>query len=99
MEYEKAQIVRSLAGHDKGELFCVLDRDGPYLLLADGKRRRADRPKRKKAMHVAHAGEFHHPALEKLRAGEGLSDSEIRRALAAFRADSKEGMALWQKTI
>ena len=27
-----AQIVRSLAGHDRGGLFCVLDTDGPYLL-------------------------------------------------------------------
>ena len=27
------QIVRSLAGHDKGALFCVLDTDGGYLLL------------------------------------------------------------------
>ena len=34
-----AQIVRSLAGHDRGGLFCVLDTDGPYLLLCDGKRR------------------------------------------------------------
>ena len=31
-----AQIVRSLAGHDRGGLFCVLDTDGPYLLLCDG---------------------------------------------------------------
>ena len=29
-----AQIVRSLAGHDRGGLFCVLDTDGPYLLLS-----------------------------------------------------------------
>ena len=37
MAYEKAQIVRSLAGHDKGDVFCILDTEGPYLLLADGK--------------------------------------------------------------
>ena len=44
-----AQIVRSLAGHDRGGLFCVLDTDGPYLLLCDGKRRKLENPKRKKA--------------------------------------------------
>ena len=43
-----AQIVRSLAGHDRGGLFCVLDTDGPYLLLCDGKRRKLENPKRKK---------------------------------------------------
>ena len=89
MEYAKAQIVRSLAGHDKGELFCVLDTDGTYLLLCDGKRRRTTHPKRKKGVHVACAGEFQHPALEKIRAGQEVSDSEIRRALAAFRAQSR----------
>ena len=40
-----AQIVRSLAGHDRGGLFCVLDTDGPYLLLCDGKRRKLENPK------------------------------------------------------
>ena len=48
-----AQIVRSLAGHDRGGLFCVLDTDGPYLLLCDGKRRKLENPKRKKAVHTA----------------------------------------------
>lgn len=89
MEFVRAQIVRSLAGHDKGELFCVVDAEGPYLLLADGKRRKASAPKRKKAIHTAFAGEFRHPALEKLRAGEQVSDSELRRALAAFREDAR----------
>ena len=60
-----------------------------YLLLADGKRRKTAAPKRKKAVHVACAGEFHHPALERIRAGEEAVDSEIRRALAAFRAESR----------
>ena len=89
MAYEKAQIFRSLAGHDKGDVFCILDTEGPYLLLADGKRRKTAAPKRKKAVHVACAGEFHHPALERIRAGEEAVDSEIRRALAAFRAESR----------
>ena len=52
-----AQIVRSLAGHDRGGLFCVLDTDGPYLLLCDGKRRKLENPKRKKAVHTAPAGD------------------------------------------
>lgn len=89
MEHANAQIVRSLAGHDKGELFCVIDTDGTYLLLCDGKRRRTAHPKRKKAVHTACAGEFQHPALDKIRAGQNVSDSEIRRALAAFRAQSR----------
>ena len=82
-----AQIVRSLAGHDRGGLFCVLDTDVPYLLLCDGKRRKLENPKRKKAVHTAPAGDFQHPVLDQLRTGGNLSNRDIRRALAAFRAE------------
>ena len=34
-----AQIVRSLAGHDRGGLFCVLDTDGGSWRTPNGKRR------------------------------------------------------------
>ena len=57
------------------------------LLLADGKGRRVTAPKRKKRMHAAHAGQFGHPALDKIEQGLPVSDNEIRRALAAFRAE------------
>ena len=87
MELEHPGIVRSLAGHDRGGLFCVLGADGPYLLLCDGKRRRVEAPKRKKAVHTADAGAFQHPVLEELRAGKLPTNRQVRRALAAFRAE------------
>ena len=82
-------IVRSLAGRDKDGLFCVVGTEGAYLLLCDGKRRRAERPKRKKAIHTAPGGETRHPCLDVSQAGGQLSDRAIRRALAAFRAESR----------
>ncbi|MGN0985958.1 MAG: hypothetical protein ACI4OU_05630 [Candidatus Enterenecus sp.] len=85
MRFEKAQIVRSLRGHDSGELFCVMDADGGWLLLADGKRRRVSRPKRKNAKHVVSAGGWKHPTIEKLRAGQAVGDRELRAALAEIR--------------
>ena len=78
------QIVRSLAGHDKGALFCVLDTDGGYLLLCDGKRRRLERPKRKKEKLL---GTLPQPRLAEFQAGINRSNRDIRRALAAFRAE------------
>lgn len=82
-------VIRSLAGHDKGQVFCVIAVEEPYLLLCDGKRRRLAAPKRKKRMHTEAAGAFDHPALQKLRRQEPVTDNEIRRALAAFRAQSR----------
>lgn len=85
MSFGKAQIVRSLAGRDKGSLLCVLDTDGDFLLLADGKRRRVATPKRKRAKHVELVGESCHPTIEKVRTGVPIQDRELRRALAALR--------------
>jgi len=82
---EKAQIVRSLAGRDRGDLFCVMNTEGDYLFLADGKHRKLENPKRKRAKHVAFVGEYSHPTIEKLRAGHPVGNQELRRALAALR--------------
>ena len=84
-------IVQATAGRDRDGNFCVVgvEQGRGRLLLADGKRRKVSRPKRKKLGHVKPlAGRphgFDHPAIQKLRQGEALSDRELRRALAAFR--------------
>lgn len=79
------QIVLSSAGHDKGKLFVVLSTDGDYLLLADGKGRKLDAPKRKKRKHIRSVGTSAHPAIQRLQRGEPVTDKMIRCALAAFR--------------
>ena len=94
MEIAKANIVRSEAGRDKGKLFYVLDVDGEYLLLADGKERRAERPKRKKRRHVRFVSAGAGSLCEKIRSEERITNSELRKALAAFRGEqdpSQEG--------
>lgn len=89
--YETGWLVRSQAGHDKGTLLCVAGREGDFLLLADGKRRKLAAPKRKKPGHVqaVDEGNFPHPALQALRRGEPVTDRALRRALAAFREESR----------
>ena len=56
MAVSVASVVESLNGRDKGNLLMVLKVEGEYLLLVDGKRRKVDHPKRKKAKHVADKG-------------------------------------------
>ena len=51
MDIVKANIVTSTAGRDKGEAFFVLATEGDFLLLADGKTRPVERPKRKRRKH------------------------------------------------
>ena len=52
MEISRADVVVSLAGRDKGQLFFVLDTDDLFVYIADGKGRRLEQPKRKKRKHV-----------------------------------------------
>ena len=85
MKMERAQIVRSLAGHDKGGLLCVMDTEGEFLFVADGKIRKVERPKRKRAKHVEAVRTPDHPTIEKFRAGHPVGNQELRRALAALR--------------
>ena len=47
-----ANLVQATAGREQGKYFFVLETDGEYLLLADGKSRRIEAPKRKKQKHV-----------------------------------------------
>ena len=85
MDIARYDVVRSAAGRDKGELFFVLETQGDFLLLADGRRRRVERPKRKKRKHVEAAGAPHTRTAEKIRCGEAVPNSELRRTLAQIR--------------
>ena len=53
MELKKGQVVLSLRGHDKGELFAVKDIANGKVLICDGKSRKLEKPKVKNVKHVA----------------------------------------------
>lgn len=44
--------VKSLAGHDKGEYFIILSEEGDFVLLADGRLRTVEKPKKKNKKHI-----------------------------------------------
>lgn len=52
MEFEKGTVVVSKAGRDKGYFMVVLDETDGYVIVADGKERPLDRPKRKNPRHL-----------------------------------------------
>ena len=87
MEIAKSNIVRSDAGRDKGKLFVVLAVEGEYLLLADGKSRKVETPKRKKRRHVLFVAADENRLAEKIRGEEKITNSELRRTLAGYRTE------------
>jgi len=90
MDIAISNIVRSTAGRDKGDLFFVLATEGDFLLLADGKQRRLENPKRKRRKHVELVEEGSGPAADKIRSSEKITNSELRKALAAVSGGNQD---------
>jgi len=83
-----ADIVISLNGRDAQKLFVVIETDKEYSLIADGKGRRFEKPKRKKNKHLRVDSKVSGVVAEKLAAGEKPTNNELRRALAAHVAEN-----------
>lgn len=84
MEVDKSSLIVSKAGRDKGQLFYVIDTDEQYVYLADGKSRKLEKPKRKKRKHVEQVPRTESRIAEKIRNGEKVLNSELRKELASF---------------
>ena len=82
-----SDVVVSTAGRDQGKLFYVVGTDPVYLMLANGKDRTLDKPKRKKRKHVAKVLRSETRVAEKLRLGDKVLNSELRRDLAYISRD------------
>ena len=87
MDIARSDIVRSIAGRDAGRLFFVLDADDEFLMLADGKTRRLEAPKRKKRKHTEFVERSVCRVAEKIRSEEKVTNSELRRTLAEYSED------------
>jgi len=84
MEVDKSSLIVSKAGRDKGQLFYVIDTDEQYVYLADGKSRKLEKPKRKKRKHIEQIPRTESRIAEKIRNGEKVLNSELRKELASF---------------
>ena len=77
-----SDVVQSTAGRDQGQWFYVIEADPIYLMLANGKDRTLEKPKRKKRKHVTKVLRSETRVAEKIRSGDKVLNSELRRDLA-----------------
>ena len=82
-----SDVVVSTAGRDQDTLFYVIGEDGLFLLLANGKDRPLDRPKRKKRKHVQKVLRAETRVAAKIASGDKVLNSELRRDLAYLSRD------------
>ena len=81
-DFNISDVVISTAGRDSGKLFYVIGTDSVYVILANGKDRTLDKPKRKKRKHIQKVLRSETRVAEKLRLGDKVLNSELRRDLA-----------------
>ncbi len=80
------RVAVATAGRDKGRRFAVIGCEGTeYVLLADGKGRKAERPKRKKLKHVRFEPWHIDPAI----LGGNTANAHLRKALSALENDQE----------
>ena len=84
MDIEKSDLVISLAGRDKGQVFFAVDADDVFVWIADGRGRKLEKPKRKKRRHVRRLPPTESRVAEKIRSGDKVLNSELRRELAVY---------------
>ncbi len=77
-----SDVVKSAQGRDQGQWFYVVGTEGEFLLLANGKNRTLEAPKRKKRKHVEKVLRSETRVAEKLRSGDKVLNGELRRDLA-----------------
>ena len=80
-----SDVVVSTAGRDRGQMFYVIGTEGVYTLLANGKDRPLEKPKRKKVKHVSKVLRAETRVAAKILAGDKVLNSELRKDLAYFR--------------
>ena len=100
MDIEIADIVISINGRDAGKRFVVIGTDKDYSLIANGKNRKLEKPKRKKNKHLKFENKASSFIEDKLTKNGKITNNELRRYLAEYAATncSEGGMQECQKT-
>lgn len=81
-KFKAGMLVRSLAGHDEGQIYVITGREDSYIYLVNGKNRTLDRPKVKKKKHVR--------LIQKEYNIAGINDAGIRRIIKEFVKEGKQ---------
>ena len=73
-------VVKATAGRDAGRLFVIVGAQGKDVLIADGKTRKLEKPKRKNIKHLR--------ATSTVLQTEDLTDRGLRRKLSAAQEEN-----------
>jgi len=83
-------VVKSRAGRDAGKHFVVLRVEDQTAFIADGALRPAERPKRKKRMHVHVTPHVLPQIAELLATDQPVESHHVRKALKSWAEKNEE---------
>lgn len=79
MRYGKGALAKSLAGHDKDNLFIIIEESGEYVSLVDGKKRTMEKPKCKNKKHIQVSHDIGEAQRRELIIEAKLTDEAVKR--------------------
>lgn len=76
------QLVKSNAGRDTGQIYLIVGILNPAAVwLADGRSRKAAKPKKKNIRHISVLGTIDNGVAAKIASGKMVTDEEIRQVV------------------
>jgi ribosomal protein L14E/L6E/L27E len=81
MEITVGMFVKSKAGHDKNQIYVVINCDDEYVYLSNGRLKTTEHPKKKKIKHIQLIG-YGNPENNNL-----LKNEDIKRAIKNYLAE------------
>lgn len=79
MEFKTGTIVKSMSGHDKGSFYAIVGSESGTPLIADGRRRKVEKPKKKNQRHISATNTVIEPAVL-----NGITNRKLRGVLHPF---------------
>jgi large subunit ribosomal protein L14e len=82
---EIGRIVEVIRGRDKGLYAVVIGYEGDrFVYIADGDKRKVDRPKKKNALHVKRTGEIAQEIADTLAQGGKVTNARLRYVIRQY---------------
>lgn len=89
VEYRKGYFAKSIAGHDKGKTYIIIEGTletgtEDFVLVSDGDRKKISTPKKKKTKHIQVVHQCDPRIEEKIGQKQEIKDEDIKRAIKSY---------------
>jgi len=91
MEQFEYTLAKSSAGHDKGSWYVIVKSEAGYVYIADGRRRKLERPKKKNIKHVE--------ITRKIIKLDYFTDKSLRKVLWEYNFEKVDCNFVKQETV